>query len=95
MLEYATPQAGDLLPFGDKELGLGAVNPRTDTVETPGEIVDRVREAMRVVPVERIFRNPDCEFGTFSARPINDMAHIRGKLEALTEAARRLRAEIG
>ena len=31
VLEYATPRAGDLLPFAGKELGLGVVNPRTPT----------------------------------------------------------------
>ena len=29
VLEYATDRAGDLMPFGGKELGLGVVNPRT------------------------------------------------------------------
>jgi 5-methyltetrahydropteroyltriglutamate--homocysteine methyltransferase len=91
VLEYATSRAGNVLAFEDKELGLGAVNPRTDTVETRAEILARVQEALQVVPKEKLFLNPDCGFGTFSARPMNDLAHIRAKLKALTDAARHLR----
>lgn len=47
VLEYATPRAGDLMPFGNKELGLGAVNPRTTEVESPGEICVRIDEALQ------------------------------------------------
>ena len=54
VLEYATPRAGEVISPGDKELGLGVVNPRSDEVETPGEIVARVRAAMRLVPAERV-----------------------------------------
>lgn len=94
VLEYATPRAGDLLAFGDKELGLGAVNPRTDIVESREEVLARVREALHIIPKDKIFLNPDCGFGTFSARPMNDLTHIKGKLEVLTETARQLREEM-
>ena len=91
VLEYATPRAGDILAFGKKELGLGAVNPRTDAVESTTEILARVQEALKLVPKEKLFLNPDCGFGTFAARPMNDTAHIKAKLRALTEAAWQLR----
>lgn len=92
VLEYATPRAGDMLAFEGKEIGLGVVNPRTDTVESVEEIVGRVQAALALVPAERIFLNPDCGFGTFSARPMNDLAHIEAKLRTLCQAARVLRA---
>jgi len=91
VLEYATPRAGELLSPGEKELGLGVVNPRSDSVETPEQIVARVEAALRVAPRERVFLNPDCGFGTFSVRPINDAGTAERKLAAMTEAARRLR----
>ena len=91
VLEYATPRAGDVLSPGGKELGLGVVNPRSEEVESPEQIVARVQAALRVVPRERVFLNPDCGFGTFSARPINDAATAERKLAAMAEAARRLR----
>lgn len=91
VLEYATPRAGEVVPLGDKELGLGVVNPRVDAIETPEQIVDRVHAAMRHVPAERIFLNPDCGFGTFAARPMNSVAVAGAKLAAMAKAAQTLR----
>ena len=91
VLEYATPRAGEVLSPGAKELGLGVVNPRSESVETPEQIVARIEAALKVVPAERLFLNPDCGFGTFSARPINDAETAERKLSAMGEAARRLR----
>ena len=49
VLEYATPRAGDIEVVGralsDRELGLGVVNPRTDEVEEPAQIVAARRGA--------------------------------------------------
>mgnify|MGYP003693539389 CR=1 FL=1 len=56
---------------GGKELGLGVVNPRSDEIETPAQVRERVLAAMKYVPAERLFLNPDCGFGTFAARPMN------------------------
>jgi 5-methyltetrahydropteroyltriglutamate--homocysteine methyltransferase len=91
VLEYATPRAGDLFGFEGKELGLGAVNPRTDEVEPIEEITARAREALALMPKESIFLNPDCGFGTFAARPMNEPEIVSAKLRALTAAATRLR----
>ncbi len=91
VLEYATPRAGEVMATGGKELGLGVVNPRTETVESVETIVQRVEAALRVVPRERVFLNPDCGFGTFSARAVNDADTAERKLAAMVEAARRLR----
>lgn len=91
VLEYATPRAGEIMAFEDKSLGLGVVNPRTDALETADEIVERVRELLEFLPGERIWLNPDCGFGTFSARPMNDWQAIRVTLTAMVEASRRLR----
>ena len=50
ILEYATPRAGEIeaiKDFGGKELGFGIVNPRTETVETVEEIIERVQEVRK------------------------------------------------
>ncbi len=94
VLEYATPRAGPLIPMGGKELGLGAVNPRTAKVETPDEIAARIHEALAHVPADRLWLNPDCGFGTFSLRPMNDRDTARRKLESLVAAAQAVRAEL-
>jgi 5-methyltetrahydropteroyltriglutamate--homocysteine methyltransferase len=92
VLEYATPRAGDLMSFGGKELGLGVVNPRTEHVESPEEIVARVEEAMGHMPADKLFLNPDCGFATFSERPMNADSVARAKVAAMAQAARQLRA---
>lgn len=91
VLEYATPRAGDLMPFGNKELGLGAVNPRTSEVESPDEISRRVDEALQFWAPERLFLNPDCGFATFSEREMNFEATAAAKMRSLVEAASRYR----
>jgi 5-methyltetrahydropteroyltriglutamate--homocysteine methyltransferase len=94
ILEYATPRAGELdaiREFGGKELGLGIVNPRTETVETEEEIVARVLEARNYLPDEKIFLNPDCGFGTFAQRPMNSDEVAFEKLKAMAAAAKKLR----
>jgi 5-methyltetrahydropteroyltriglutamate--homocysteine methyltransferase len=92
VLEYATERAGEVMAFGDKEVGLGVVNPRTDAVESPEVIVTRVQRALSVYPASRIFLNPDCGFGTFSNRPVNVESIAAAKLRAIVGAARSLRS---
>jgi 5-methyltetrahydropteroyltriglutamate--homocysteine methyltransferase len=94
VLEYATPRAGDFVPIGGKEVGLGVVNPRILDVETDEMIAGRVREVLRHVPASQIFLNPDCGFGTFSARPVNTAEIATRKLQAMVSAARALRRSV-
>ena len=79
VLEYATPRAGELRVVGealaDREIGLGCVNPRTDQAEAPASIVARAEEALQYWPPERILLNPDCGFGCFANRCVNEEAH--------------------
>ncbi len=94
VLEYATPRAGELdaiRDFGDKELGFGIVNPRTEEVETVEEIIARVQEVSKYLPAEKIFLNPDCGFGTFAQRPMNSDEIAFEKLKTMAEAAEKLR----
>jgi 5-methyltetrahydropteroyltriglutamate--homocysteine methyltransferase len=93
VLEQATERAGQVLPFPGKELGLGVVNPRTDAVETPEEILRAVRGALEHYPAAKLFLNPDCGFGTFSNRPVASPEIAFRKLQAIAAAARVLRQE--
>lgn len=92
VLEYATGRAGDLLRFNGKELGLGVVNPRIDTVESSADIQRAVECALDLYAPEQLFLNPDCGFGTFSSRPMNTEGVALAKLGAMVAAARALRA---
>lgn len=95
VLEFATPRAGELKVFkeyeSDKELGLGVVNPRSSDIEPPELIVKRVREAAKYFDPEKIYLNPDCGFGTFAERPVNDAETAFAKLKSISMAAKRLR----
>lgn len=86
VLEYATPRAGELLSFGKKELGLGAVNPRTPEVESPESIAEKARRCQEWLEPERIFLNPDCGFATFSERAMNAEDVATQKMQALVQA---------
>ncbi len=99
VLEFATPRAGSLsvlegLSSGGKELGLGAVNPRTDVVETPEQIASRVREAMKYFDPSHIYLNPDCGFATFAETPLNTPETAYRKLLAMTTASNDLRKSL-
>jgi 5-methyltetrahydropteroyltriglutamate--homocysteine methyltransferase len=97
VLEMATPRAGELDVFkeyaNEKELGLGVVNPRTDEIESPTMIVQRVKEVLKFFEPQRIYLNPDCGFGTFAERCVNTPETAYRKLKAISEAAEQLRQE--
>jgi 5-methyltetrahydropteroyltriglutamate--homocysteine methyltransferase len=97
VLEMATPRAGELDVFkeyaNEKELGLGVVNPRTDEIESPAMIVQRVKEVLKFFDPEKIYLNPDCGFGTFAERCVNTSETAYRKLKAISEAAALLRQE--
>ena len=97
VLEMATPRAGEVDVFreyrNEKELGLGVVNPRTDEVESPAQIVQRVREVLKYFDPEKIYLNPDCGFGTFAERCVNNAETAYRKLQAIAKAAETLRRE--
>jgi methionine synthase II (cobalamin-independent) len=99
VLEYATPRAGDLSvigrAFADRELGLGCVNPRTDFAESVESIVQRVHEALQYWAPDKIFLNPDCGFGCFANRCVNQEDIAAAKLKAIANAAEILRAKCG
>jgi 5-methyltetrahydropteroyltriglutamate--homocysteine methyltransferase len=76
--------------FAGKELGLGVVNPRTPTIETPDAIKASIAQALQLYPADQVFLNPDCGFGTFSNRPVNSAEIALQKLRAMVAAARSL-----
>ena len=99
VLEYATPRAGDISVVGealaDREIGLGVVNPRTAEVESTAEIIARVETALRWYRPGQVALNPDCGFGCFANRCVNDHETAAGKLGAMAAAARELRERHG
>lgn len=99
VLECATPRAGEMEVFkeyaNEKEIGFGVVNPRTDELETPAQIVARVKEMLAYFDPDKLYLNPDCGFGTFAERNINTAEAAVRKMAVITEAAAVLRKEYG
>jgi 5-methyltetrahydropteroyltriglutamate--homocysteine methyltransferase len=77
-----------------KEIGLGVVNPRSDEIEPPDSIVEKVNEALQYFAPEQIYLNPDCGFGTFAERPMNPAEIAGQKLRTIAKAAEQLRASV-
>ncbi|MBI1992986.1 MAG: methionine synthase [Deltaproteobacteria bacterium] len=72
-----------------KELGAGLVDQKSFYVETPEEIAERIRLALRYVPAERLWINPDCGLNP-TPRWI-----ARRKLQSMVEGAKIVRRELG
>lgn len=99
VLEYATPRAGELSIVGNalngQEIGLGVVNPRTAEPETRASIVERAEEALAFYRPDQVFLNPDCGFGCFANRCVNDEQTAFEKMRRIAEAAAELREKHG
>ncbi len=107
VLEYATPRAGEIRVVGEalsgnvpgtdipRELGLGVVNPRTVTVETPEEIVAKAELALAHYRPEQLYLNTDCGFGCFANRCVNVEEVAAAKIRSIAQAARILRERHG
>ena len=68
---------------------VGCIDLSDMKVETPEVVVQRVKRALPYVPKENVILAPDCGM-KYLPREVAD-----GKLRALVEGARRLRAEYG
>ena len=72
-----------------KDVAVGIVDVKSYWVEPPEEIADRVRRCLRHAPAERLSFAPDCGLSQ-TARWA-----ARGKLKALVEGVRKVKAELG
>lgn len=97
VLECATPRAGEMEVFkeygNEKEIGLGVVNPRSDDIESPEQIVARVKELLQYFDPDKIYLNPDCGFGTFAERNVNTREMAFKKMQVIAAAAEQVRAD--
>lgn len=89
-LEFSTPRAGEIETLLKSRkiaenciLGLGVINPRSDEIESPEFIVEQANKALKFIPKEQIWLNPDCGFATFANRPVSVFEIIEKKLRSL------------
>lgn len=101
-LEFSTPRAGDIDSLFENNdlkdkiiLGLGVVNPRSTEIEDPDVIIRSAEEALKFLPPERVWLNPDCGFATFSSRSLNSYEVIGKKINSMKIASNKLRKKYG
>ena len=92
-LEFARRGGEDLDLFREFkppfEIGVGVIDVKTNAVETPDLVAERIRKALDFIPPERVYVLPDC--GCFHLP--RDIAFT--KLCAMVEGARQVRKELG
>ncbi len=63
-LEFARRGGEDLELFRELlaplELGIGVIDVKTQAIETPELVAERIRKALAVIPAERLYVLPDC-----------------------------------
>ena len=97
-MEFAAPESHGVEVLSrfpeNKILGLGVIDQIDQNVESPQLIVERVEEALKYVPANRLTLNPDCGFSPSAQNPMDiDEAYL--KLRAMSDAADQLRKRHG
>jgi 5-methyltetrahydropteroyltriglutamate--homocysteine methyltransferase len=97
MLEYDDERSGDFEPLRhvpeDKMVVLGLVTTKSGRRETVDELIERISQAAKYVPLDRLAISPQCGFATSilgNALTVDDQ---RYKLETLVESANRVWSE--
>lgn len=92
-LEFARRGEDDVALFREFRppvtLGLGVIDVKSHEVETPAVVAERIRQALKWVPPERLAVNPDCGLLHLP----RDVAFA--KLSAMVEGTRLVRRELG
>jgi 5-methyltetrahydropteroyltriglutamate--homocysteine methyltransferase len=91
LLEYDSPRAGTFEPLryvpSDKVVVLGLVSTKEARVESRDEILPRIEEASRFVPIERLALSPQCGFASTLPGNLLGEAEQRQKLELVASIA--------
>lgn len=94
LLEYDSERAGGFEPLrfmpNDKIVVLGLVTTKSPQLEAQDELLRRIEEASRYVPVERLALSPQCGFAsTLVGNPLT-WDDQRRKLELVVQTARKV-----
>jgi 5-methyltetrahydropteroyltriglutamate--homocysteine methyltransferase len=91
LLEYDDARSGTFAPLravpDEKIVVLGLVTTKTSRRETVEELVGRIREAAKVVPLDRLALSPQCGFGTSVIGNALSSDDQRAKLRTIVDAA--------
>src|SRR5512145_1935019 len=93
--EMKSSNAQDLEAVGqaitNMKVCIGAIDHHTLQVETPGEVADLIRQALKVIPAERLVLSSDCGMG----REGMSRRHAFYKMIALVQGTNIVRKELG
>lgn len=93
VFEYANREMSEIELWSefptDKEVAVGVIDVKAFRVETPEEVAERARLALKHVPAERLWLVPDCGLWETPRWVAN------AKLRSMVEAARIVRRELG
>ena len=94
LLEYDSPRAGSFAPLRfvpeDKVVVLGLVSTKVPQLEPAEALVQRIEEAAKYVPLERLAISPQCGFGSDVVGNLVSEDDQRRKLERVVEVARQV-----
>ena len=94
LLEYDTDRAGTFEPLrfvpSDKMVVLGLVSSKEARLESQDELLRRIDEASRYVPVERLALSPQCGFASTAAGNLLTEEEQWRKLELVVETAQKV-----
>jgi 5-methyltetrahydropteroyltriglutamate--homocysteine methyltransferase len=94
LLEYDSPRAGTFAPLRfvpkDKVVVLGLVSTKVPQLENTEDLVRRIEEAAKYVPLERLAISPQCGFGSDVVGNLISEDDQRRKLERVAEVARQV-----
>jgi 5-methyltetrahydropteroyltriglutamate--homocysteine methyltransferase len=94
LLEYDTERAGTFEPLRfmprDKMVVLGLVSSKTPRLESQDELLRRIDEASRYVPIENLALSPQCGFASTAAGNLLTEEEQWRKLELVVATARKV-----
>src|SRR5205823_1532572 len=94
LLEYDSPRAGSFAPLRfvpkDKVVVLGLVSTKVPQLENTEELAQRIEEAAKYVPLERLAISPQCGFGSDVVGNLISEDDQKRKLERVVEVARQV-----
>jgi 5-methyltetrahydropteroyltriglutamate--homocysteine methyltransferase len=94
LLEYDTERAGGFEPLRFVRKGtvavLGLITTKTGQVETPAQLMKRIDEAARYLPLDQLALSPQCGFASGIGGNLLSEDEQWRKLEVMLETARRV-----
>jgi 5-methyltetrahydropteroyltriglutamate--homocysteine methyltransferase len=92
LLEYDDERSGGFEPLASVRDGavvvLGLITTKSARMEAPEEVAERIHEAARYIPLDRLALSPQCGFASMMEGNAIDAQHQRAKMELVEQVAR-------